>query len=212
MCAFFINYLIAHGLYKDDVVTYELGKSAKLSSNRKHEDSTKTISTVAEVLHPKDIKIAKRESIMWGTHQQEAIEYGNVIHEILSFIETKKDVNTAIAKALEEGLIQFSQREIVHHTLISIVEHERLANYFSEGNQVMNEQTIIQKAGRVIQPDRIVIREDKKVFLLDYKTGVPNSKYKTQLNNYQDAIEDMGYQVVEKAIIYIGDNISVISI
>ena len=212
MCAFFINYLIAHGLYKDDVVTYELGKSAKLSSNRKHEDSTKTISTVAEVLHPKDIKIAKRESIMWGTHQQEAIEYGNVIHEILSFIETKKDVSTAIAKALEEGLIQFSQREIVHHTLISIVEHERLANYFSEGNQVMNEQTIIQKAGRVIQPDRMVIREDKKVFLLDYKTGVPNAKHKTQLNNYQDAIEDMGYQVVEKAIIYIGDNISVISI
>jgi ATP-dependent exoDNAse (exonuclease V) beta subunit len=167
---------------------------------------------VAEVLHPKDIKIAKRESIMWGTHQQEAIEYGNVIHEILSFIETKKDVSTAIAKALEEGLIQFSQREIVHHTLISIVEHERLANYFSEGNQVMNEQTIIQKAGRVIQPDRMVIREDKKVFLLDYKTGVPNAKHKTQLNNYQDAIEDMGYQVVEKAIIYIGDNISVISI
>jgi hypothetical protein len=26
---------------------------------------------------------------MWGTHQQEAIEYGNVIHEILSFVKKK---------------------------------------------------------------------------------------------------------------------------
>jgi hypothetical protein len=27
---------------------------------------------------------------MWGTHQQ-TIEYGNVIHEILSFVKTKND-------------------------------------------------------------------------------------------------------------------------
>jgi hypothetical protein len=32
----------------------------------------------------------QREALMWGTHQQEAIEYGNVIHEILSFVKTKK--------------------------------------------------------------------------------------------------------------------------
>src|SRR4030095_9426972 len=30
----------------------------------------------------KNIKIAQREALMWGTHQQEAIEYGNVVHEI----------------------------------------------------------------------------------------------------------------------------------
>jgi hypothetical protein len=38
----------------------------------------------------KNIKIAQREALMWGTHQQEAIEYGNVIHEILSFVKTKR--------------------------------------------------------------------------------------------------------------------------
>nr|MBP6460717.1 PD-(D/E)XK nuclease family protein [Crocinitomicaceae bacterium] len=173
------------------------------------EDSTKTIPFVAEVLKPKNIKIAKRESLMWGTHQQEAIEYGNVIHEILSFVKTKNDVELSITKALENGLIQFSQRDIVLQTILSIVEHESLSNHFAEGNQVLNEQTIIQKEGRSIKPDRMVIDSNNKVFLLDYKTGASNPKYKMQLENYQKAIEDMGYEVVEKVLIYIAKQIMV---
>ena len=209
MCAFFINYLIAQGLFKEDRFEYDLGNSEKLSLEEKHEDSTKTIPFVAEVLNPKNIKIAKRESLMWGTHQQEAIEYGNVIHEILSFVKTKNDVELAITKALENGLMQFSQRDIVLQTILSIVEHESLSNHFAEGNQVLNEQTIIQKEGRSIKPDRMVIDSNNKVFLLDYKTGASNPKYKIQLENYQKAIEDMGYEVVEKVLIYIAKQIIV---
>jgi hypothetical protein len=33
-----------------------------------------------------------------GTHQQESIEYGNVVHEILSFCKTKEDVTLAVEK------------------------------------------------------------------------------------------------------------------
>ena len=209
MCAFFINYLIAQGMFKEDRFEYELGNSAKLSLEEKHEDSTKTIPFVAEVLNPKNIKIAKRESLMWGTHQQEAIEYGNVIHEILSFVKTKNDVELAITKALENGFIQFSQRDIVLQTILSIVEHESLSNHFAEGNQVLNEQTIIQKEGQSIKPDRMVIDSNNKVFLLDYKTGASNPKYKMQLENYQKAIEDMGYKVIQKALVYIAKDITV---
>jgi ATP-dependent exoDNAse (exonuclease V) beta subunit len=146
---------------------------------------------------------------MWGTHQQEAIEYGNVIHEILSFVKTKNDVELAITKALENGLIQFSQRDIVLHTILSIVEHESLSNHFAEGNQVLNEQTIIQKEGQSIKPDRMVIDSNSKVFLLDYKTGASNPKYKMQLENYQKAIEDMGYKVIQKVLVYIAKDITV---
>jgi ATP-dependent exoDNAse (exonuclease V) beta subunit len=209
MSAFFINYLIAQGLFKEDRFEYEFGNSAKLSSEEKHEDSTKTIPFVAEVLNPKNIKIAKRESLMWGTHQQEAIEYGNVIHEILSFVKTKNDVELAITKALENGLVQFSQRDIVLQTILSIVEHESLSNHFAEGNQVLNEQTIIQKEGQSIKPDRMVIDSNNKVFLLDYKTGASNPKYKMQLENYQKAIEDMGYKVIQKVLVYIAKDITV---
>ena len=209
MCAFFINYLIAQGIYKEDTLEYELGNSAKLSSEEKHEDSSKIIPFVAEVLNPKNIKIAQREAVMWGTHQQKAIEYGNVIHEILSFVKTKNDVDLAITKALENGLIAPSQKEIVLQTILEIIEHDSLKNHFAEGNQVLNEQTIIQKQGRIIKPDRMVINPSNQVFLLDYKTGAPNSKYEQQLENYQKAIEDIGYKVVEKVLIYIGSQIVV---
>jgi ATP-dependent exoDNAse (exonuclease V) beta subunit len=210
MCTFFINYLIHQGLYKEDQLEYGFGNSVKLSSDQKHEDRSKIIPSVFEVLNPKNIKIAQREAVMWGTHQQEAIEYGNVIHEILSFVKTKNDVDLAIIKALENGLITPSQKEIVYQTIQGIVEHVELKNHFAEGNQVLNEQTIIQKEGRIIKPDRMVVTPDNTVFLLDYKTGAPNSKYELQLDNYQKAIEDMGYSVVEKHLVYIGNELVVV--
>jgi RecB family exonuclease len=97
----------------------------------------------------------------------------------------------------------------VRQTILEIVEHTALKNHFAEGNKVMNEQTIIQKEARTIKPDRMVVTPENKVFLLDYKTGSSNPKYKIQLDNYQKAIEDMGYEVVEKALIYIGKEVVV---
>ena len=55
----------------------------------------------------------------------------------------------------------------------------------------------------------MAITPDQKVHLLDYKTGVANSKYIEQLNDYQNAIEEMGYIVVEKVIVYIGAMVEV---
>jgi ATP-dependent exoDNAse (exonuclease V) beta subunit len=209
MCAFFVNYLLEQGVYKEEILEYEFGNSMKLSSEDKYEDSSKIIPSVNEVLNPKNIKIAQREALMWGTHQQEAIAYGNVIHEILSFVNTKNDVDLAIVKAIEDGLIQLGQKEVVYQTIFEIVNHESLINHFAEGNRVLNEQTIIQKEGKIIKPDRMVVTPDKKVFLLDYKTGVSNPKYITQLNHYQNVIEQMGFEVVEKVLIYIGRQIVV---
>jgi ATP-dependent exoDNAse (exonuclease V) beta subunit len=209
MCAFFVNYLLEQGVYKEEILEYEFGNSMKLSSEDKYEDSSKIIPSVNEVLNPKNIKIAQREALMWGTHQQEAIAYGNVIHEILSFVKCKNDVDLAIVKAIEDGLIQLGQKEVVYQTIFEIVNHESLINHFAEGNRVLNEQTIIQKEGKIIKPDRMVVTPDKKVFLLDYKTGVSNPKYITQLNHYQNVIEQMGFEVVEKVLIYIGRQIVV---
>ena len=212
MCAFFINYLISKGEFEEDKLEYEFGNSTKLSTEKKHVDTSKTIPLVAEILNPKNIKIAQREALMWGTLQQEAIEYGNVVHEILSFIKTKKDVDLAISKAIESGLIKVSQKDTVGKTILEIVNHSELEDYFSEENEVLNEQTIIQKEGRTIKPDRMVLTQAKEVFLLDYKTGTHNSKYQLQLDNYQFAIEKMGYKVVKKALIYIGEQINVVNL
>ncbi|MEY3498518.1 MAG: hypothetical protein RL308_187 [Bacteroidota bacterium] len=210
--SFFIKYLIGIGVYEPSKMEYEFGNAAKLSEKINYKTEIKTIPLINEILNPKSIKIAQREALMWGTHQQEAIEFGNVIHEILSFVKTKSDVDLAILKALENGLITFNQKELVYKSIQEIVNHSELENYFAEGNEVLNEQTIIQKEGKTIKPDRMVLAKNKEVFLLDYKTGTHNSKYQLQLENYQNAIEKMGFKVTKKALIYIGEEIKVVNL
>ena len=212
MCSFFINYLGNKGEFDENKLEYEFGNATKLSSAKQHIDTSKTIPLVSEILNPKNIKIAQRESLMWGTHQQEAIEYGNIIHEILSFVTTKNDVELAITKAIENGFITFTQKETVFKTIQEIVNHNELKICFEDGNQVMNEQTIIQKEGNTIKPDRMVVTKNNEVLLLDYKTGAHNSKYQKQLENYQKAIELIGYKVIKKALIYIGKEIEVVNL
>ena len=191
---------------------YKFGNPIKLSTEKIHLDTTKTIPFVSKILDPKNIKIAQREALMWGTHQQEAIEYGNVVHEILSFVKTKSDIDLAITKAIESGLINYNQKDLVFQTIQEIVNHTELSVCFTEGNEILNEQTIIQKQGKTIKPDRMVLTRNKEVFLLDYKTGTHNPKYELQLDNYQNAIELMGYKVVKKALVYVGAKINVVNL
>jgi ATP-dependent exoDNAse (exonuclease V) beta subunit len=212
MSSFFTNYIDTKGLFQEDKLEYDFGNPTKLSINKQHVDTSKVIRSVTEILDPKNIKIAQRESLMWGTHQQEAIEYGNLIHEILSFVKTSNDVQLALAKSIENGLITFVQKDTVETTIYEIVNHPDLINFFVEGNEILNEQTIIQKEGSIIKPDRMVLTNDKEVLLLDYKTGLHQAKYQQQLDNYQKAIELMGYKVVKKALIYIGKEIDVVNL
>lgn len=212
MASFFIKYLINLGVYDENKLEYEFGNSAKLSSGEKHSSSAKTIPLVSEVLNPKSIKIAQREALMWGTHQQEAISYGNVIHEILAFVKYKSDVDLAIVKALEDGLIVFDQKDVVLKTIQEIVNHSEISICFEEGNRVLNEETIIQKEGKVLKPDRVVITPNREAYLLDYKTGSSNPKYKQQVEEYQFAIENMGFKVLKKALVYIGTDIDVVNL
>ena len=39
-----------------------------------------------------DIKVVTKSGFLWDTHQQEAIEKGNLIHNIMSKIKTKEDI------------------------------------------------------------------------------------------------------------------------
>ena len=212
MASFFIKYLIHEHVFEEERLEYKFGNPIKLSTEKKHVNTTKTIPFVSEILDPKNIKIAQREALMWGTHQQEAIEYGNVVHEILSFVKTKSDIDLAITKAIESGLINYNQKDLVFQTIKEIVNHTELSVCFAQGNEILNEQTIIQKQGKTIKPDRMVLTRNKEVFLLDYKTGTHNPKYELQLDNYQNAIELMGYKVVKKALVYVGAKINVVNL
>jgi len=212
MASFFIKFLINEGVYDEEKLNYEFGSKTRLSKASKTVDLVKSIPVVREVLNPKNIKIAQREALMWGTHQQEAISYGNIVHEILAFVKDKSDIDLAVTKSLENGLITYDQVEPVLQTLREIVNHPELSICFDGKHNILNEQTIVQKQGRILKPDRVVFLENKEAFLLDYKTGAVNAKYQQQIQEYQDAIEDLGYKVLKKALVYIGAEIEVVNL
>ena len=71
---------------------------------------------------------------------------------------------------------------------------------------------IIKKEGGIVKPDRMVLVNKNEIYLLDYKTGLHQEKYTQQLENYQNAIEKMGFNVTKKALVYIGETIEVVNL
>jgi ATP-dependent exoDNAse (exonuclease V) beta subunit len=211
MAMFFIKFLEDKG-FDESKFDYSFGKAEKLSVTKEIINETETIPQLSATLNPKNIKIAQKESLMWNTHQQKAIEFGNILHEILSFVKTKDDIDLALIKAIENGLIIVSQKEEVAQTLNQVVNHPDLLSYFANGNKILNEKTIIQKEGRLVKPDRMVINSNHEIFLLDYKTGTHQAKYIAQLENYQNAIEKMGFKVTKKALVYIGESLEIVNL
>lgn len=212
MATLFIKFLLSQNEFDENKLHYEFGTNEKLSVEKIISKNTKSITQLEATLNPKNIKIAQRESLMWDTNQQKAIEYGNIIHEILSFVKTENDIDVALTKAIENGLIISSQQKEVEKAIREIVTHQELSEFFSENYTVLNEKTIIQKDGGLVKPDKMVIANKNEMYLLDYKTGEIQTKYQQQLENYQNALEKMGFKVTRKALVYIGETINVVNL
>ena len=211
MATFFIKFLEDKG-FDESKFEYSFGEAKKLSDTKDLIDETETIPQLVATLNPKNIKIAQKESLMWNTQQQKAIEFGNILHEILSFVKSKDDIDLALTKAIENGLIVASQKEEVEQTIQQVVNHSDLLSFFAIGNKILNEKTIIQKEGNLVKPDRMVINTNQEIYLLDYKTGAHQTKYTLQLENYQNAIEKMGFKVTKKALVYIGERLEIVNL
>lgn len=208
---YFIEFLQNSEKYEDAKLEYEFGSPARISTNKAHKGKNNQIGIVTHKLNPKNIKIAQREALMWGTIQQDAINFGNILHEIMALIHTKEDVDLAIQKATELGLITFSQQKIFKETIAKIVNHEELIPFFDADTKVINEQNIIKKATKTSKPDRVVIK-DNVAYLLDYKTGEKHHKHKAQLEEYELALQEMNYTVTKKVLIYIGESIEIVTL
>ncbi len=214
MSKFFLEFLIKRGLYTDESFSYDFGVPVKISQpidkNAGAVDHiNKTIQSVAHLMDFKSIKIAQREALMWDSDSQKAIEYGNILHQIMSYIYTAKDIDGALSKSLEMGLITESQRLSFKYLVEDIVFHPDLEPYFAENGLVFNERTIFSATFKNIKPDRVTVRGNK-AYLLDYKTGKNEDAHIKQVHEYQLALEDMGYEVAKKIILYTGANINMV--
>ena len=73
--------------------------------------------------------------------------------------------------------------------------------------RTINERDIISKHGKLYRPDRIVVNAIGETVIIDYKTGLQNSKHKEQLFDYQSVLEEMNFTVIKKILVYSNDDI-----
>lgn len=206
---YFIEFLSGTESFNQNSLEFEFGTNLRVSESKEKKNSSKSIELVSEKFPFKNIKIAKREALLWGSEQQDAINFGNVFHEILANIKTEADISFAINKALEKGIISKKEVGLVENNLAKIISNIDLHKFFNNDGKVMNEKTIIDTELGNIKPDKMVFF-NRDVALLDYKTGEKMNSHIIQINNYASALERMNYNVIKKALVYIGDKVEVV--
>ena len=205
-----INYLQHLGVWNDSELIYSFGNPKKLSESSTIKKETylqQEFITTAKEDH--NIKVVTKSGLLWDTSQQEAIEKGNLIHNIMAQIKSAHDVDFVINEFLESSTINKEQTSFLKETIIGIIEHPKLQDYYTLDYTIYNERDIISKEGIILRPDRIVINAKNEAIIIDYKTGLEDKKHWQQLKSYQDVLEDMNITVKKKVLIYINDVISV---
>lgn len=210
LAGFFVNYLENIGLYTNERLSYDFGKAVKVSETRTDAmEKPLLIQPVKQSIDPSVIKIAKREAVMWDSSQQKAIEKGNLIHQLLSQIYTVNDINYAVQKAVSEGMLAVTDQTEIIEKITEIVQHPDLHPFFNPKNIIYTERVILHKSFQNIKPDRVALNKNI-AYIIDYKTGEEHPKYIKQIEEYALAIEEMGYKVAKKVLLYIQDHLKVI--
>ena len=205
------NYLIDNSLWNDAQLEYSFGKVERESQHEdKVENTQETDQFISVSKLDHNIKIITKSGYLWDTEQENAIEKGNLIHDIMSQIQTIEDVQQVIFGYIQQGSINKQQAQILTHTINGIINTPEVNPYFTNQYTIYNERDIITKTGNIIRPDRLAIKDNEAV-IIDYKTGLPNPKYQQQLEEYSDILKEMNFTVKKKILIYVNDTIKIVT-
>ena len=205
-----INYLISLNTWNDNQLEYTFGHPKKVS--KKEPEPIKTIEQTEFISTPKhehQIKIVSRSGYLWDTLQEEAIEKGNLIHDIMAKINTKPDIDPVIDEFIRTHIINLEQAEVLKPLILKIVTHPELETYYSKNNTIYNERDILSKKGDIFRPDRLVINPKNEAIIIDYKTGSEDIKHSHQLNDYENVLLEMNIKTQKKILVYINDGIQI---
>ncbi|RLJ63199.1 ATP-dependent exoDNAse (exonuclease V) beta subunit [Lacinutrix venerupis] len=206
-----IDYLMHINKWNENETIYSFGSPLKPKTIKKEQD-IKTIEQqefISTAKEDHNIKVIANSGYLWDTKQEDALEKGNLVHDIMEHIKTESDVDSAIKNFENDGIIDNTQAKHLKISILNIINHPDLKSYFSGNNTVYNERDIISKTGKLYRPDRLVINSKNEVIIIDYKTGLHNPKYQHQLQDYQDVLEEMNFKVTKKILLYINKNITI---
>jgi len=205
----FISYLKNIGIWEDSKTSYEFGRKINVKSES---ISSKNITQKLFEVNSRikqNILINSKNTDSWINDLSEAQDEGNIFHQIMEGVNSKKEINIVLNRFYQSGLIGLSDMKYYEKKILQIVNHPDLKRYYDGDLVSFNEREIISKKGFVLVPDRLVFLNYKDVAIIDYKTGKENDSHKIQMNKYQTMLKEMNFKVAEKTLIYVHEKIKV---
>ncbi|WAC03882.1 hypothetical protein N7U66_11860 [Lacinutrix neustonica] len=123
-----IEYLKEAGEWEDTKTMYSFG-SKERTEKPKTITTLETLEQTAFISTSKashNISIITNSGYLWDTQQEQALEKGNLVHDLMEHIKTEKDVDKAISHFLSTGIINEEQASILGILILEIIRHPRL--------------------------------------------------------------------------------------
>ena len=112
-------------------------------------------------------------------------------HALLSRIRTSDDA-PEVLRSIEPQTRELLLERISAHS-----------EWFSPELQTLNEVAIIDSFGNTNRPDRVLVDEEGRVTVIDFKFGEEDEKYSGQVRRYMRLFREMGYGEVSGYIWYV---------
>jgi ATP-dependent exoDNAse (exonuclease V) beta subunit len=138
-------------------------------------------------------------STWWGTKVHDylaKIYHETDIEPVMELI--RNDVNLTLE--LKENLLTVIQN-IFFNPLASVL-------FGNPESEIKNEVELINTDGKSFRIDRLQINGDKCT-VIDYKTGLPHENHHLQIDQYQEILSAIGFEVMDKYLVYIDDAFNV---
>jgi ATP-dependent exoDNAse (exonuclease V) beta subunit len=133
--------------------------------------------------------------------------FGTLLHEVMALVDVPQDLGRALSQSNAKERLGTIQYERLFKKAKEIVAHEKLTAFFDPANTPYKERALFATKGELLRPDRFVITPDRKVFLLDYKTGKYSESHANQLDEYAKYLSEQGLNVKQKLLVYCGKNL-----
>jgi len=150
-----------------------------------------------------EMVVQHKSRVIWNPTTVEKIEYGELIHRLLSQIQSADQVEQTINSAVSSGELPIHLKLVVLDQFNQVINKTELKDFFDSNHRIVSEQPILLPNGKEYIPDRLVFTDDINCKLLDFKTGQIKAEHESQLLNYVQILEQMGFTVTDKFIVYV---------
>ncbi len=145
------------------------------------------------------IKISASSQSTWK--QDEPIQYGILMHEILGEITSASDLQNVLQRYKADGSLSELEFQTMGQKLDQILKNSKIQSFFDPRYTAKQEASMLSKSGKLLRPDRVVFWKNKTV-ILDFKTGDKNDAHHEQMKEYQSVLEEISENEVEAYLLY----------